>query len=373
MDLVLGKTLKPSQLLHENSPELVPYLRSAVDMRRVDPIPVRWTRSSLAYVSQRASLVLAMNDFGLVVNHLTLDTAISGHLAELKLKSSVASADFLRFALLDCSRRQKIASDGKTNFKDVLEAIRAQRIEIPSSSKQDTDVELLKNVERSLIAQEKAVDSLRIAVAETFLNVLGKPEPTNPNFVELVPLGSIATFFRGQRIPAEEVGQAVGDGVRFLSDLIGDPISPSPQFIFPSKSNRLKQEILQPSDIVISRALRKLLLAIIWSKGQAESSFIDRFILIRTNPKLLNAAYFLGLLRSVYGGQLLSDVASGGSMPQLSKSGLERLLVPLPSMNLQKRFAETYQERVESYLEAVEQLQKKRFELDAALDEVFRT
>lgn len=371
-DLRLGKTLVSTQLEKESAVGLKPYLRSSIDMGRIDPRPSRWTRSKAAYVSAEQSLVLAIAHPNLVVNTLMTDMAISAHLAEVKPKCSNVSADFIRFALLYSARLGKSEIGEDTNLEDFLQELAAHQFDIPSRTEQDEKVQGLRALESSVIAQENAVAALRIRVAETFLNVLGKPQQGNSNFVEFVPLGSLATVSRGITLSDKPIDPESDQGIRCLATLTGDPLAPAQEFIIPSRRSGLNRDVLKPSDVVISRSLRKLLLAIIWRSGQAEARFMDRLISIRVNPQLLNATYLLGLLRSPYASQALAGSAAGSKIGLLSKAALESFPVPLPPMDLQIQFAESYELATEIYNAETNKLQLRQLQFHASLEEVFR-
>lgn len=370
-DLRVGKTLGSAQLEKESAVGLKPYLRSSVDMGRVDPRPSRWTRSEAAYVSAEQSLVLAIANPHLIVNTLMTDTAISAHLAEVKPKCSNVSADFIRFALLYSARLGKSGIGEDTNLEDFLQELAAHQFDIPIRTEQDEKVQGLRALESIVIAQENAVAALKIRVAEMFLNVLGKPQQGNSNFVEFVPLGSLATVSRGITPSDKSIDPESDQGIRCLATLTGDPLAPAQEFIIPSRRAGLNRGVLKPSDVVISRSLRKLLLAIIWRSGQAEARFMDRLISIRVNPQLLNATYLLGLLRSPYASQALAASATGSKIGLLSKATLESFTVPLPPMDLQIQFAEAYSLALETYSVAVNELQLRQFDFHNDLEQVF--
>lgn len=347
-DFISGKTLKSTELLEKASRRLTPYLRSIVDLGLIHPKPVRWTESERAYVRPEGTLVVSVDSSGLTANTLSSPMAISGHIAEVRLKSVDISRDFLRFNILREAKRQKDLCGKPSHLTELFDSVKTWKINLPTMAEQVSLVMAVSKAEEVIVAQEAACTALRVAIAEKFLSVFGKSVLNNPQMVQFVPLGTVAEVKLGRRFKLELVSDIPTYTKSCLIGLFGDDLFPSSNINPIEASQTIQHRAVASTDLLLDLRTLRVVTSQMLGILDTELFCSDRLVSIQPLTDLLHPIYLLGLLRSDFGVQMMMARRSGPSVPTLTKSAVQCLEVPLPCVELQIEFAEQYQRLMSS-------------------------
>ncbi|TPD55944.1 MAG: restriction endonuclease subunit S [Thalassolituus maritimus] len=242
-----------------------------------------------------------------------------------------------------------VAIINKSNFE-------ALEIPLPPLAEQQRIAAILDKADAIRRKRQQAIQLADDFLRAVFLDMFGDPV-SNPKGWEVRPLGQISTFENGDRSSAYPSGDdLVSEGVLFLStkNIVSDTLSlESCQYITEDKYMALSRGKAKRGDLIIT--LRGTLGSCCVFDCWHEKAFINAQMMI-IRPDLGVGNIFLhDLLVSKAIKNRLQSIGQGAAVPQLTAKQLKELLLPIPSIQEQKR----YEKIRDSVLTSIKKMQSE--------------
>ncbi len=212
-------------------------------------------------------------------------------------------------------------------------------IPLPPLAEQKRIAAILDKADAIRRKRQQAIQLADDFLRAVFLDVFGDPV-TNPKGWEVRPLGQISTFENGDRSSAYPSGDdLVSEGVLFLStkNIVSDTLSlESCQYITEDKYMALSRGKAKRGDLIIT--LRGTLGSCCVFDCWHEKAFINAQMMIIRPDSGVGNIFLHDLLVSKAIKNRLQSIGQGAAVPQLTAKQLKELLLPIPSIQEQKRY-----------------------------------
>ena len=247
-------------------------------------------------------------------------------------------------------------SRGSTRVRTNLSDLKKVEIPLPPLPEQKRIAAILDKADAIPRKRQQAIQLADDFLRAVFLDMFGDPV-TNPKGWEVRPLGQISTFENGDRSSAYPSGDdLVSEGVLFLStkNIVSDTLSlESCQYITEDKYIALSRGKARKGDLIIT--LRGTLGSCCVFDCEHEKAFINAQMMI-IRPDLGVGNIFLhDLLVSKAIKNHLQSIGQGAAVPQLTAKQLKELMLPIPSIQEQKR----YEKIRDSVLTSIKKMQSE--------------
>ena len=343
------KTSKP-EFWDGNVPWVTPKDLSELGQKHVSDTPRKITKAGLKGCAARmlpaqSVLFSSRAPIGLVAIN-TLPVCTNQGFKSLVPRFDLVSPDFLFWWLK--TQEKNIQSKGRgATFKEVSKKIVEDlQIPLPPLAEQQRIAGFLDAADALRAKRREALAQLDTLLQSTFLDMFGDPV-VNPMGWHVARLEDYFSKTRagtccGPFGSALKKHEYVEDGIPVWGI---DNVKPNEfiqersLFITPAKFARLRRYSVDPGDILISRAgtVGRMCVAL----PTAEQSIIgSNLIRLTLNPGAMLPVYFTCLY--TFCGERLPGLRTSGdnkSYSFLSTTRLKSLVVPLPPLNLQHRFA----------------------------------
>jgi type I restriction enzyme S subunit len=213
-------------------------------------------------------------------------------------------------------------------------------IPLPPLAEQKRIAAILDAADALRAKRREALAQLDALIQSSFLTLFGDPV-SNPMGWKAVPLRSVADLENGDRSSNYPSGPDVLDsGVLFLSTKnISDNqlVFNNCQFISESKFKSLSRGKLRRNDLVIT--LRGTLGSCAIFDCEFETGFINAQILILHPSDKIASTYLHALIITERMKRHFEELSTGVAVKQLTGKQIGDLLIPLPPLPLQQKFA----------------------------------
>lgn len=242
------------------------------------------------------------------------------------------------------------------------------QIPLPPLPEQKRIAAILDAADAMRTKRRESLAQLDVFIQSTFLDMFGDPT-TNPKGWNVKPLRHGVNSFEGGKnlMPTEDERT---DGIRVLkvSAVTSGEYRPDESKSFSNDEIVPTHQIVRTGDLLISRANTAALVGAVcyvWKTNGLEMLPDKIWRFVWNQEKWIEPLFMLHMARSVYFREQLIQRATGtsGSMKNIGKSKMLEIPIPLPPLDLQRRFA--------TIVEAVEK-QKDRLRAHLAeLDTLF--
>lgn len=213
-------------------------------------------------------------------------------------------------------------------------------IPLPPFPEQRRIVDLLSRAEGIVRLRREAQRKAAELIPAIFLDMFGDPV-TNQKRWPVEPFENVIRFTRyGPRFPNREYSDRL-KGARILrtTDIQSDGtivVDEAP--MLPMTDDELQKYILEPNTIVITRTGATIGKVALYDSSKEPAVAGAYLIEIRLADRVV-AQYILHLLLSAYGQQRLTSGSRAVAQPNINVPTIAAILVPLPSLDLQRQFA----------------------------------
>jgi type I restriction enzyme, S subunit len=252
---------------------------------------------------------------------------------------SVLRVDYLYWTLntIDLLETSDRAAMGATLNKAKLKEV---QIPLPPLAEQKRIAGILDAADALRAKRREALAQLDALLQSSFLTLFGDPV-SNPMGWKAVPLRSVADLENGDRSSNYPSGPDILDsGVLFLSTKnISDNqlVFNNCQFISEKKFKSLSRGKLRRNDLVIT--LRGTLGSCAIFACGFETGFINAQILILRPSDKIASTYLHALIITEQMRRHFEELSTGVAVKQLTGKQIGDLLIPLPPLPLQQKFA----------------------------------
>lgn len=249
------------------------------------------------------------------------------------------SERFLYHCLL--GKQSQFLGDGQGIAQKNLSAgyLRELSIPLPPIDEQRRIAAILDKADALRRKRKRALDLLDGLTQSIFLEMFGQPGQSKST-VEQRPLSDLAELINGDRSSNYPSGDDLVDsGILFLntSTITRNGIDTSrANYITDEKFASLTQGKVKDQDIIITLRGSLGLTALFDRAG--ETAFINAQMMIIRPRKIVDARYLLQALQLDTVRLHFKKIGSGSAVPQLTGKQMKELLIPLPSLELQKEF-----------------------------------
>ena len=268
------------------------------------------------------------------------DGIFSAHGMVLRPKENVINKDFFPLFIssdyfLDAAIKISVGSLSPTiNWKD----LKTLEFELPSIEEQRKLAEVLWSINETLDAYKKLLEVTDQLVKSQFIEMFGDLRNNTKEF-EMKPLSELLLIERGgSPRPIVDYITESEDGVNWIK--IGDAeegsiyITKTKEKIKPEGTR--KSRYVQPGDFLLSNSMsfgRPYILTI-------DGYIHDGWLVLRDENKVFDKKFLYALLSSDYAASSFESMAAGSVVKNLNKDLVGRLVVPIPSMEAQKQYAD---------------------------------
>lgn len=263
---------------------------------------------------------------------------VVNHLAALECGSRIDPRFLLRWFELNPPSRL-IANSSYPSIK--LSDIRAEKIPRPPLAEQQRIAAILDAADALRTKRREALAQLDVLLQSTFLDLFGDPvlnpmgwdTPTVKKTNSIVQIGPFGSLLHKEDYVVGGVSLINPKHIRN-----GGIIPSSDETVSTSKFTELSAYQLCQGDVIMARRGEMGRCAVIDAKTDGLLCGTGS-LFIRPNAELLHPIYLLMVLSSVSMRKYLEKVAWGVTMANLNRSKVEKLHIPLPPLDLQRRFA----------------------------------
>lgn len=217
--------------------------------------------------------------------------------------------------------------------------VHGELIPIPPLAEQKRIAAILDKADAIRRKRKQAIQLADDFLRSVFLDMFGDPV-TNPKGIKLSKFSSIAEFINGDRSSNYPSGSdLIAQGVLFLNtkNIVKNQLDFKNQtFISQEKFDSLSRGKLQRGDLVIT--LRGTLGSCAIFDTEFETGFINAQIMILRCKEKVLPEYLHALLTTKSFHSMLQRIGQGAAVPQLTATQLKSLNLPIPTIELQKKF-----------------------------------
>jgi type I restriction enzyme S subunit len=345
---------------YNSSGEGYPLIAGAGDFGETTPSPGKWTVSPTK-LSAPGDIILCIRATIGDLNWSDKEYCIGRGVAGLRSRRAKLDQNYLWHWLSFSANELKAKGRGATFLQVSKADIGSLQIPLPTLVEQKRIAAILDAADALRAKRRESLVQLDSLLQSTFLDLFGDPV-TNPKGWKAVVLKSIADLENGDRSSNYPSGPDILDkGILFLStknisenQLVLDNC----QFISEEKFQSLSRGKLRKYDLVIT--LRGTLGSCAIFDCSYDTGFINAQILILHPKENVSPAFLHSFLTSASMKDHFSKMATGVAVKQLTAKQIGNLSVPLPPLDLQRRFATI----VESVEQQKARLRKHLAELD---------
>jgi type I restriction enzyme S subunit len=266
----------------------------------------------------------------------------SNHFIRLRLDDRIADSRLVSRWLSDQWRRGKFRSmcrqwvNQASLNKDQLLSL---ELPLPPLAEQRRLAAILDQTDDLRRKRWKGLEQIGYLSASTFIEMF--EDPAGPTDWPKAELGAISTFENGDRSSNYPAGDDIREsGILFLStrNIVNDTLDLSVcNYISPTKFASLLRGKAKPRDLIIT--LRGTLGSCCIFEGEVQEAFINaQMMIIRPGTRLLSPFIHSFLTLPSIKEHLLR-IGTGAAVPQLTAGLLSKLVVPVPTLDLQRAFA----------------------------------
>ena len=318
---------------------LHPALSDSVD--RLNPA---WLARNRLRLFPKDSVLIPKSGASVNLNHrakLATDAYVVSHLAVLTPKRSMIDSDYLYWWSVRFDPRAQAQVTSLPSLK--LATLKDAAVALPPLDEQRRIVDILNRAARIETLRRRAAERLREFVPALFVRMFGDPIDNRRGW-HVCRLGDAIRGFRGGRNILAGYGEtrfrvlkvsAVTDGI--FNPLMSKPV---PEGYIPPDDH-----LVRAGDLLISRANTSSLVGATALVEHAPPNVllpdkIWRFVW--RDDSAIQPVYVDSLFKHASVRAALSKMATGtsGSMKNISQSKLKTLPVPIPPLDLQRRFAD---------------------------------
>jgi type I restriction enzyme S subunit len=316
----------------------IPFFQGNADFGDIHPEIRYWCNKPIKIAKANDILISVRAPIG-AINIATEECCIGRGLAAITVKEDLGLNKYLYYVLK--SRVNDLISNGKgstfkaINKKDLEDIL----IPVPSVKEQNQIVLILDFIIKLILLRKRQINALNSLVKSRFVGMFGDPV-ANPMGWEVAPLSEHLRVIGGYAFSSDGF---IENGIPVLRiGNINTGVFSSNNLVFWRYDKKLDRYSLYPGDIVIS------LTGTVGKEDYANVCILgyeyERYYLNQRNAKLelgatLNSCYLANILRIPKIKGRLTGISRGIRQANVSNSDILKLLLPIPPIALQNRFA----------------------------------
>ena len=229
------------------------------------------------------------------------------------------------------------------NYPAVSDAkVKASTIPLPPLAEQKRIAAILDAADALRAKRRESLEQLDTLLQSTFLEMFGDPV-TNPMGWEIAAVGDICKQIRGVTYAKSDARNTPQS--EYSPILRANNIGESGQllledFVFVPNSKISPQQRIIPNDVVVAASSGSI--SVVGKTAQVHDEFDGGFgafcKVLRPHPEV-TPRYFGQYFRTKAYRRIVSNLAAGANINNLKNEHLNNLQIPLPPIDLQKRFA----------------------------------
>ena len=176
--------------------------------------------------------------------------------------------------------------------------------------------------------------------------------------IKRVPLEAVAQVFRGKAVEKRKVTAVGRIGVVNISNIGLYELDYSSFDHFDEEERKVANYLLQEGDLLLP-ARGTAIRTAVFHEQDFPCIASSNVIVIRPNPKELNATYLKLFLDSPIGNKMISGMQQGTTIINISYKDLGAMDVPLPDMEEQENKAKKYSEELSLYKDTIDAAEKR--------------
>lgn len=212
-------------------------------------------------------------------------------------------------------------------------------IPLPPLEEQKRIAAILDKADAIRRKRQQAIQLADDFLRAVFLDMFGDPIE-NPKVWITEHLGMVAEFINGDRSSNYPSGEeVVDDGILFINtkNICNGRLSLDHKaFITPEKFQSLSRGKLEKYDLLIT--LRGTLGSCAIFDCEYDTGFINAQIMIIRCKETVLPEYLHALVTSRAFNRLLQRIGQGAAVPQLTASQLKNIAIPIPPLDVQRKF-----------------------------------
>ena len=177
---------------------------------------------------------------------------------------------------------------------------------------------------------------------------------------------------RGAPLSREEFHERrmdVDSGVRCLTIAnIQDGIMDNDMPFIESTSLRDQKYMVHSGDVILTKSLAPYKVTVAEIPAGTKILATANFFILRLNRKLIDPYFLMGYLRSDAGKIQMEQVATGRTIRTIVQESLEKMLIPMAPMDIQRKFADDYRRRLLELADMRRKYDEGKEELENAYD-----
>ncbi len=171
-----------------------------------------------------------------------------------------------------------------------------------------------------------------------------------------IQLGEVAEIFRGKSVSKKDTNGDIG--VVNISNIGQFEIDYSGMDKLDEEERKVQSYVLQEGDVLIP-ARGTAIRTAVFEKQSYPCIASSNVIIIRPDPRKLNATYLKIFIDSPIGNSLISSLQQGMTVMNISYKDLKVLEVPFPTLDEQERIAKEYKESYTEYVKSISEAEKR--------------
>ena len=216
------------------------------------------------------------------------------------------------------------------------------QIPLPPLAEQKRIAAILDAADALRTKRREAIAQLDALLQSTFLTLFGDPAE-NPKKWPLQTVGSLACKFSdgpfGSNLKSAHYTETGVRVIRLQNIGVGEFVNKDTAFISTTHFSGLKKHECLPGDVLIGTLGDPNLRACIQPEWLDVALNKADCVQLRPNPKVASAAFVSALLNQASTERLAQSLMQGQTRVRISMGRLRNLLVPLPPLPLQQKFA----------------------------------
>ena len=187
------------------------------------------------------------------------------------------------------------------------------------------------------------------------------------------PLASLClSISRGAPLSREELHEKrmdVDSGVRCLTIAnVQDGIVDRDMPFIDGISVRDQKYMVHSGDVILTKSMAPYKVAVVEVPEGTKILATANFFILRLNRELIDPYFLMAYLRSDAGKIQMEQVATGTTIRTVVQESLEKMLIPMAPMDVQRRFADDYRRRLLDLAEIRRKYDEGKKELENAYD-----
>ncbi|MDE0648397.1 MAG: hypothetical protein F4162_09525 [Synechococcus sp. SB0676_bin_10] len=318
----------------------LPFFQGKADFGELYPIARKWCVSPRKIAEAGDILVSVRAPVG-PTNIAREQCCIGRGLAAIRANETLVLRDFLHWNIK--YRQPELISKGQgSTFAAIGQKdLKSLPISLPPLAEQQRIVNILNRAAKIERLRAQAQERLREFIPALFVKMFGDPA-TNPMGWDVKPLGSFCILTRygtskkatnqAEGLPVLRMGNVTYCGDLDCTDLKWVSLS----------ENDIEKHMLRTGDILFNRTNSKELVGKtgIWD-GRFEAVAASYFIRLRVDESYVRPTYVWAFMNSTATKKHLFEAARGAiGQANINAKEVKSLLLPVPPLNLQHRYAE---------------------------------